>query len=78
MSEQPDPYGWDAWVAQTDHRIVAKMIRDKCDEITRLRGVCAESAKKLEEHTINMKPGGRMKAHMEAVITDLENEGKKP
>jgi hypothetical protein len=77
MPDLPDPYGWDAWVAQTDHRIVAAMIRDKCAEVTRLRETCDRVAKWLKRQTILMNPGSQILAHTEAVIIDLEAEGSK-
>jgi hypothetical protein len=77
VSDQPDPYGWDAWVSQTDHSIVGAMIRDKCEQLRQARLVCADAAKRLSEVTGEMTPGGRALAHTLGVIADLEDEGSK-
>jgi hypothetical protein len=71
VSEQPDPYGWDEWVARTPPAKVAELIRDKCEQVKRARLVCLVSAEALKMH-------GDKLTHVQRVIADLETEGKKP
>ena len=85
MPDLPDPYGWDAWVAQTDHRIVAAMIRDKCERITeleaelkRLRNICENASacvSKVASHG-HTSTGHHFK--LIGVANTLAEEGKKP
>ena len=78
MSDQPDPYGWDAWVLQTDHRIVGKMIRDKCEQLRQARLVCQRAAAGLRDRQAVMSPNQSAYRELTALIAEVDAEGKKP
>jgi len=52
-----DEYGWDDWVLMNDHRIVGKLIRDKCQRIKDLEAGVDVLASNLRSYIMDQAVG---------------------